>query len=403
MGMKKIFFSLVCLWLLVLCPSFFWNYHSLQSNRDKLILQTARTLFNQMVVTRSWNSSHNGVYVKVTDQTKPNPYLKDPERDLQCGGIFLTKINPALMTREISEMMSRDFGDRFHIVGPNPLNPDNKPDEWEKKALEDFSKKTAIEKSEFIIDDQNNYFMYMKGLAAEESCLVCHTEKGYKLNDIIGGISIKIFHPPNPAFLPILIGHLIIGGIGLIIISFFSIKLIRAYDTIQHQAAFDALTNIPNRRYFDERLIMELKRTQRLGTPISVIMADIDHFKAYNDVYGHKKGDEILIRVATAIKETLLRPVDFCARYGGEEFIVVLPETSEKGAVYVAGQILEQIRNLKIRHERSTVAEILTISLGIASETKSVSDHETLIKNADTALYEAKSNGKNRYKVFQTG
>ena len=355
-----------------------------------------------MVITRSWNSLHNGVYVKITDQTKPNPYLKDPERDLQCEGFSLTKINPALMTREISDMTGRDGGARFHVSGLNPLNPQNKPDEWEKKALEDFTKKTAIEKSEFLFDGQNRYFMYMKGLTSEASCLVCHTEKGYRLNEIIGGISIKIFNPSKPDFLPLLFGHLLIGGLGLIIILFSGAKLIKAYDTIAHQAAFDALTNIPNRRYFNERMTMELKRTRRLGTPISIIMADIDHFKGYNDFYGHDKGDNVLVRVAGTIKETLRRPVDFCARYGGEEFIIVLPETDEKGAVHIAGVILEQVRNLNIRHERSLVADVVTISLGIASETKAVSDHETMIRNADTALYKAKSSGKNRFEIFQS-
>jgi len=400
--MKKTFFGVICLWLAVLCLSFFWNFHSLLSNQEKLILQTAKTLFDQMIITRSWNSFHNGVYVKVTDQTKPNPYLNDTERNLQCQGFSLTKINPALMTREISDMTSKELGARFHVSGLNPLNPHNKPDEWEKKALEDFSKKISIEKSEFILDGQDHYFIFMKGLTSEASCLVCHTEKEYTLDGIIGGISIKIFNPPKPDFFPILIGHLIIGGLGFIIILVSGIKLIKAYETIQHQASFDALTHLPNRRYFNERMVMELKRAQRLKAPISVIMADIDHFKAYNDFYGHDKGDEVLVRVAGAIKETLQRPVDFCARYGGEEFIAVLPDTDEQGAVHVVKQILEQVRALNIRHERSMVAEFVTISLGIFSETKTASDHETLIKNADTALYKAKANGKNRFEVFRS-
>jgi diguanylate cyclase (GGDEF)-like protein len=129
-------------------------------------------------------------------------------------------------------------------------------------------------------------------------------------------------------------------------------------------------------------------------------MADIAHFKGYNDFYGHDRGDDVLVRVAGAIKGALQRPVDFCARYGGEEFIVVLPDTDEKGAIHVVKKILEQVRALNIRHERSMVAEFVTISLGIFSDTQTASDHETLIRNADTALYKAKSNGKNRFEVF---
>jgi hypothetical protein len=118
--MKKAFFGVICLWLAVLCLSFFWNFHSLLSNQEKLILQTAKTLFDQMIITRSWNSFHNGVYVKVTDQTKPNPYLKDAERDLNCQGFSLTKINPAVMTRELSDMTGKELGARFHVSGLNP-------------------------------------------------------------------------------------------------------------------------------------------------------------------------------------------------------------------------------------------------------------------------------------------
>lgn len=399
-SMEKKLFSAIFVWFLIIGISFFWNVQSTKSNQDALLLQTARTLFEQMVITRRWNSFHNGVYVKVTDHTKPNVYLNDPQRDLMCDGIALTKVNPAFMARQISELTRQNLGIQFHLSGLNPLRPGNKPDAWEKKALESFSKKGIIEKGELISNGMEPYFIYMKGLKAEKSCLLCHTEKGYKRNDVIGGISITILNPQKANQFPIILGHLIIGGIGFLIILISGLKLINAYNTIHHQAIFDALTHIPNRRYFNDRISMEVKRTQRLGSPLSIIMADIDNFKAYNDFYGHDKGDNVLVLVANAIKNTLKRPVDFCARYGGEEFIVILPETDKKGAVHIAAKLIERVQAMNIGHERSGVLNIVTISLGVATETEIKSDYEDIIKKADQALYQAKSNGKNRYEVF---
>ena len=398
--MKQKLFIVIFVWISVVCISFYWNYKTTKSNQNVLVLQTARTLFDLMVVTRRWNAFHNGVYVKVTEQTRPNIYLDDPKRDLECEGISLTKINPAFMTRQISEQTSRKLGIQFHVAGLDPLRPKNKPNAWEKKALERFSDATIVEKGELFSDGMTDYFLYMKALKAEKFCLKCHTGKGYKLNDVLGGISIKISNPPKANITPIVIGHLVVGGIGFLIILISGMKLINAYDTIRHQAIFDALTEIPNRRYFNDRISIELKRSQRLGSPLSIIMADSDNFKNYNDFYGHKKGDNVLVLVANAIKRTLKRPVDFCARYGGEEFIVVLPDTDKEGAVHIAKKILNRIQAMNIGHEQSDTSDIVTVSLGVATGTDPLSNYEELLIKADTALYQAKSFGKNRFEIF---
>ncbi len=399
--MKNKLYSVVAFWLLIVSISAYWNITSIKSNQYALIFQTAKTLFDQMVITRQWNSSLNGIYVKVSDQTKPNIYLDDPQRDLLCGGISLTKMNPAFMTRQISELTNKKLGIQFHVAGLNPLRPGNRPDAWEKKALENFSNNKIVEKGEMISKPNETFFRYMKGLKAEQSCLACHTEKGYKLNDILGGISVKIFNPPKANIIPIIFGHLFIGVIGLFFIFFSGFKLIGAYKIINHQATFDALTSIPNRRYFNDRTLMEVSRARRLGNPLSIIMADIDNFKEYNDCYGHDKGDEALISVANAIKNTLKRPSDFCARYGGEEFIIILPETDKDGAAHVAEQLIGNVRNLNIKHEKSTVEKTLTISLGVATEINVSRRYEDILKKADQALYKAKSMGKNRYEYFE--
>jgi diguanylate cyclase (GGDEF)-like protein len=133
--------------------------------------------------------------------------------------------------------------------------------------------------------------------------------------------------------------------------------------------------------------------------PLSLIFLDIDFFKPYNDTYGHLAGDECLISVANSLKKTLHRPTDFLARYGGEEFVVILPETSEDGALKIAGDLRETVESMGMQHEASVVADHVTVSLGTAtmipSEGSALSD---LIDAADKALYRAKEEGRNRVK-----
>ncbi len=169
--MKTKLAGVIVIWMIVISISLYWNLASTQSNQERLTLKTAKTLFNQMVVTRRWNASHNGVYVKVTDQTKPNPYLEDDQRDLSCGGVQLTKINPAYMTRQLSEMSDKKMGVKFHVSGLKPLRPGNEPNPWERIALEEFSKGKGIEKGELVKSGKETYFHYMKALVAEQSCL----------------------------------------------------------------------------------------------------------------------------------------------------------------------------------------------------------------------------------------
>lgn len=179
-------------------------------------------------------------------------------------------------------------------------------------------------------------------------------------------------------------------------------RLDRAYSVIQRQALFDALTGIPNRRSFSERIMQEFNRSRRDRRPLSIIMGDIDHFKQFNDLYGHSSGDDCLRSVAQAIERTLKRPGDFCARYGGEEFIIILPDTAIQGAVVIAEEIRRNIIALDIPHEKSVPQKKVSISLGVAGdENNQFISHEDLLKMADEALYLAKENGRNRFEVYK--
>jgi len=194
---------------------------------------------------------------------------------------------------------------------------------------------------------------------------------------------------------------LFIGIMGLLVIYFLTKKLTSAYETIKRQAILDALTEVPNRRYFSERVLTEFNRSKRQQQPLSVIMCDVDNFKAYNDTYGHGNGDQCLKKIAQALKESIKRPVDFCARYGGEEFVVLLPDTGLDGALHVAERIRSNVEDMKIYHEKSLPAKVVTLSLGVTtSEKDNLFSHEELVKHADMALYMAKESGRNQTKSF---
>lgn len=162
-------------------------------------------------------------------------------------------------------------------------------------------------------------------------------------------------------------------------------------------SVIDGLTQIPNRRKFDEYLSLEWKRHYRDKSSLSVILSDIDFFKLYNDRYGHQGGDDCLQKVARTIHECALRPGDLAARYGGEEFVLVLPNTDAKGAFVVAERVRTNVMSLQIPHETSKVHEHVTLSLGIGAMIPGTGNSPgDLIAEADGALYQAKAKGRNQ-------
>lgn len=165
---------------------------------------------------------------------------------------------------------------------------------------------------------------------------------------------------------------------------------------LQRLSYMDGLTGVANRRQFEKTLNLEWRRLTREKGPLAIIMADIDFFKAYNDTYGHQKGDDCLQQIAAGIRQALKRPADFVARYGGEEFVVILPGTDKKGALGLAETLRAAIESLNIPHATSRVSGNVTLSLGVAAAIpdKSVSPKK-LVAAADRALYQAKKEGRN--------
>jgi diguanylate cyclase (GGDEF)-like protein len=166
-------------------------------------------------------------------------------------------------------------------------------------------------------------------------------------------------------------------------------------DQLRTMALLDGLTGVANRRHFDATLQAEWRRCARAGQPLALIMLDVDFFKAYNDQYGHQSGDACLQSIAALLKDRLGRSHDMVARYGGEEFACILPDTFLEGAIHKAQTLEQAVRGLGIAHAASAVADVVTVSLGVAvANPAHGEDVARLIACADGQLYQAKQSGR---------
>lgn len=166
---------------------------------------------------------------------------------------------------------------------------------------------------------------------------------------------------------------------------------------LRHQATRDGLTGIANRRRFEEHLTDEWRRAQRMGTPLTLGMIDVDCFKPFNDWYGHQAGDECLRAISRALEGTVRRAGELLARYGGEEFAVILPNTDQAEALQAAERLRRSVEAMNLPHATSQVRDRVTISVGVATRVPPLGeDSASLLGDADAALYQAKQAGRNR-------
>jgi len=178
------------------------------------------------------------------------------------------------------------------------------------------------------------------------------------------------------------------------------IKIVNQMRIIEHLSLIDQLTNIPNRRSFDDRMIMEWKQAVREKTPISILIIDLDNFKHVNDAYGHQQGDIVLQKTAALLPQSFKRPCDFAARWGGEEFVVLLPNTPLDGAKELAEKIRADIEKMAVKAANGSEIKI-TASVGVNSLIPGIeSSVNAFFANMDKALYMAKEAGKNRVSNF---
>lgn len=248
-------FPFAIIFVSLLAALIFWEKKSHEQDLITELRETARAYFEQILITRLWNSNHGGVYVEVTNKTQPNPYLKDdPERDLvTIDGRKYTKINPAYMTRQISEIAYQKGRYKFHITSLKPVNPTNKADEWEIRQLILFKDGRKEETYEVVSNGKGERFRYMAPLYVEKSCLICHEKYGYKLGDVRGGISIDIpMEVPRSTHMAIAKRIMVAYGIiGITALSFivaitwlFSKRIVRAVEQEMENERLRASMNL---------------------------------------------------------------------------------------------------------------------------------------------------------------
>lgn len=214
-------------WISLVAISFLLNFYLMKLNTLRLAENKAKSFFSEIVTTRLWNSIHGGVYVLVTEDTQPNPYLNISDRDLETiDGKKLTKINPAYMTRQIAELADKYNDIKYHITSLNPIRPANKADGWESQTLQKFE-----EYPEGIFDKVNydniTYYRYMAPLITEESCLICHAEQGYKVGEVRGGISVSfnsdVYHEAEVKQIRALsLIHIVVLFLGILSIKYYN-------------------------------------------------------------------------------------------------------------------------------------------------------------------------------------
>ena len=252
---KKRFFILYLVWGVAVFGTYLFSLHFSINFSKQIVEASSRAFFQEIVATRSWNSSHGGVYIVVSDTVQPNPYLEDSLRDLTAtNGMKLTKVNPAYMTRQISEIARKKNDILYHITSLNPIRPKNKADDWERKALKSFDQGVS-EQFELVEKDSVKMFRYMAPLLVETSCLDCHAKQGYSIGQIRGGISVTtsssdFIHTLNKIIITRSAIFLVLLLIGFIGIFFFQRMVNREIQIIQAQNKKLTLLNLEKDRLF---------------------------------------------------------------------------------------------------------------------------------------------------------
>jgi diguanylate cyclase (GGDEF)-like protein len=375
---------------------------------NELLIQTVRheaTSYAQLIVlTRHWNARYGGVYVEKRPGVESNPYLKelgvDPDVRTADGRV-LTLRNPAIMTREISELARKENSVGFHMISLKNLNPENRPDDFERRALERFAQG---EREHWQLDRSGGkpVFRYILPLVVEEPCLSCHGRQGYKKGDIRGGVSVMIPAEGLVAQMrtnrnQIVIDGMVTIGILLALLYFLTWKLVGRLDETQkrlkHIAVTDELTGLKNRRQILEQMNKEYQRAVRTGGTLSLILLDIDHFKRVNDSYGHAVGDRVLRAVAREMQDGL-RTYDLLGRIGGEEFLIASPGSALDEAAGLAERIRQKIKGRTISDRTGEIT--VTVSAGVTSLSEQDASADAILQRADEALYLAKQQGRDR-------
>jgi len=412
---KRVFLLINIIFTILMLVFVNQNFNKQKSLIDSLLVAKAKAIFENILDTREWNARFNGVYVNA--DIEPNRYLRDNILKIDENRT-LVKINPAWMTRQISEISNKKNSFYFKITSTNPLNPNNMADLFEKSAIEYFEKNRD---RDFFYKFEKDNFDFMGKLLVKESCLNCHREQGYKLGDIRGGIRISISTDLyNKEIYSIerekTILSVIIVLISLLIYVIFYLFIkttdrflrnteklnisleqkvrLRTQEledlnkSLTQEVITDALTGVYNRKMFNNVIYTKVEEVRKFGFKLSLIIFDIDFFKKVNDTYGHQVGDLVLKEIAKVVNENI-RQEDLFYRWGGEEFTILLNRD-----LTIAIRVAKHLREAIKKHKFEKVGSI-TCSFGV-SEFNSKKTLSNFIKEADDLLYLAKKKGRDR-------
>lgn len=382
----------------VVVVSLFWNLDQQEKMLYDIAKVMAHTTFEKDVLYRRWNSGYGGVYVPVTENSQPNPYLNGhPEQNITTAeGKLYTLINPAYMTRQVFELQQNSMGILGHITSLNPIRPANAADAWEIEALKAFEE-GATEVSSMEILHGQEYFRLMKPLIVEERCLKCHAQQGYELGQVRGGISeavpmtmLREAHAVQRNGL--IIGHIAVwltGWIGITLSTLFMRRSFRntqkAEEKVVQMSQHDALTGLYNRAYFEETLHVIGNRPDQ---PFVVVSVDVDGLKKVNDTLGHAAGDALLQGAAEVLRSSF-RTGDVVARTGGDEFVTLLPGQDEAAIPVVLQRVEKSLKDWNQAHPDIN----LQFSIGAAAALPPRALEEVL-KLADQRMYDNKAEHK---------
>lgn len=385
--------------------SWFWNINNIRREKLNLALAEARANWNKDAAFRQWATRHGGLYVIPDAQTPPNPALAHiKNRDVvTVDGQKLTLMNPAYMMRQITQEFEKGYGIKGRITGKLQLNPINKPDAWQLKALNVFESGKTDEVYEQKLINGQPYLRYMKAMYMTKGCLKCHGILGFKEGDLGGGVSVSIplnhyFKAAEETKKGILTTHILVWLTGFFAIIAFARLFERLLTRIAHEALRDGLTQLPNITLFKNHLQQSFEKYQSdPANFFAVCFLDLDRFKNLNDSRGHKVGDKMLIAVSQRLTD-LLRPGDTVARMGGDEFTLLINNVNGiDEALNINKRILSSFQKPFHIDGDEIYADA---SIGICMVTDKYSNPEDMIRDADIAMYRAKSSGKGRVDVF---
>ena len=382
------------------------------SNQDKhsheIAYDVASANFDKDAAFRAWGTSHGGVYVPVDEnRTPPSPYMAHIiDRDITTpSGKKLTLMNPAYMIRQMNEESEGIYGAKAHITALEVLNPNNVADAWERKALENFqtnpSIKEVFELSEFNGED---HLRLIRPMNVTPGCLTCHAhQSSYQNTKTVGGVSVSIpmkdIHTLGKEFvLNSALIHLAFLLIGLLFINYIYKKEKKAIDELEYHANNDILTGLPNRHAYNEKIDALLKDTNVEN--IYMLFMDIDNFKTVNDTLGHSVGDLLLQNVAKRL-ENRITGFEIFARFGGDEFVFIFTNVSKPTIIEKIAQRIHKVFEEAFMLKNYDVHT--SVSIGLSTYPDTSSDAESLLRNADIAMYCAKRAGRNQYAFYTKG